>query len=61
MMAVELTDGDAAGVAAALRERGVLVNAVTESALRLIPPLVITAEQVDLAVDTLRDVLAARV
>lgn len=60
MVAVELGGGDAAGVAAALRERGVLVNAVTESALRLIPPLVIDAQQIDLAVDALRGVLADR-
>jgi acetylornithine aminotransferase len=60
MVAVELAGGDAAGVATALRERGVLVNAVTESALRLIPPLVIDAQQIDLAVDALRGVLADR-
>ncbi len=60
MVAVELAAGDAAGVAVALRERGVLVNAVTESALRLIPPLVIDADQIDLAIATLQTVLAAR-
>ena len=60
MIAVELAAGDAAGVAAALRNRGVLVNAVTDSALRLIPPLVIDAAQVDLAIETLRAVLADR-
>jgi len=60
MVAVELTAGDAAGVAAALRDRGVLVNAVTDSALRLIPPLVIDATQVELAIETLRTVLADR-
>jgi acetylornithine aminotransferase len=60
MVAVELAGGDAAGVAAALRDHGVLVNAVTESALRLIPPLVIDAEQVDLAIATLARVLSDR-
>ncbi|MEI6689426.1 MAG: acetylornithine transaminase [Thermoleophilia bacterium] len=60
MVAVELAHGDAAGVAAALRDRGVLVNAVTESALRLIPPLVIDAEQIDLAIATLAEVLDDR-
>ena len=60
MRAVELRDGHAAGVMADLRARGVLVNAVTPTALRLIPPLVIDAEQIDLAVATLADVLAAR-
>ena len=60
MRAVDLADGDAAGVMVDLRARGVLVNAVTDTALRLIPPLVIDAEQVDLAVATLGEVLAAR-
>lgn len=58
MIAVELADGDAARRTTALRDRGVLVNAVTGSALRLIPPLVIDEEQVDLAVEALRAVLA---
>ncbi len=60
LLAVELADGDAAGVATGLRERGVLVNAVTETAIRIAPPLVLDAEQADLAVAALRDVLAAR-
>ena len=60
MLAVELVGGDAAGAALALRERGVIANAVTASALRLVPPLVLDAEQVDLAVAALAGVLAAR-
>ena len=60
MLAVELAEGDAAGAAAALRERGVLVNAVSETALRLVPPLVLDVEQADLAIAALADVLAAR-
>ena len=60
MIAVELAAGDASGVAATLRERGVLVNAVSDTALRLIPPLVIDAEQVELAISTLAAVLADR-
>ena len=57
MLAVELTGGEAAAVMLGLRERGVLVNAVTPSALRLVPPLVIDADQVDLAVAALADTL----
>jgi acetylornithine/N-succinyldiaminopimelate aminotransferase len=60
LRAAELSAGDAAAVATALRGEGVLVNAVTESALRIAPPLVIDAEQVDLAVAALGRVLAAR-
>ncbi len=60
LRAVELAAGDAAGVASALHGEGVLVNAVTESALRIAPPLVIDGDQVDLAVAALARVLAAR-
>ncbi len=57
MLGVELAAGDAAGVAAGLRDRGVLVNAVTPTALRLVPPLCLDAEQARLAVAELRAVL----
>lgn len=60
LLAVELVDGDAAGVATALREHGVIVNAVSETAIRLCPPLVITLDQADLAIEAFRSVLAAR-
>jgi acetylornithine aminotransferase len=60
MLGVELVGGDAAGAMLALRERGILVNAVSETALRLIPPLVIDDAQVELAVGALADVLATR-
>lgn len=60
LIAVELVAGDAAGVTVAMREQGVIVNAVSETALRLCPPLVITAEQAALAVEALRTVLVAR-
>ena len=60
LLAVELAGGDAAGAAAALRAEGVLVNAVTESALRLAPPLVLDDDQADLVVAALGRVLAAR-
>jgi len=35
------------------REQGVLVNCTSESVLRLVPPLVITKEQIDTVVDVL--------
>jgi acetylornithine/succinyldiaminopimelate/putrescine aminotransferase len=60
LLAVELVDGDAAGAATALRERGVIVNAVSDTAIRLCPPLVITMEQAELAIEAFRAVLAAR-
>ena len=60
LIAVELVAGDAAGVTVAMREQGVIVNAVSETALRLCPPLVITAEQAALAVEALHTVLVAR-
>ena len=60
LIAVELASGDAAGAAAALREQGVIVNAVSETALRLCPPLVITQEQAELAVAALEAVLTVR-
>jgi acetylornithine/N-succinyldiaminopimelate aminotransferase len=59
MLAVELSAGNAAAVMVGLRTRGVLVNAVSDSALRLIPPLVIDADQVDLAIAAVHAVLQA--
>lgn len=60
LIAVELADGDAARVADRLREeQGVLVNAVSATALRLCPPLCLSAAEADRAVAAIRDVLAA--
>ena len=39
LLGIELTDAPAAEVADALRARGILVNAITPTALRLVPPL----------------------
>lgn len=41
-----------------LTERGVLVKDTQGSTLRFAPPLVITAEEIDWAIDQLADVLA---
>jgi len=62
LLAVELdveTLGVTAGqVASLLSERGVVVNAVTPTALRLAPSLLITPEEIDLAVDAIATALA---
>jgi acetylornithine aminotransferase len=47
LRAVELADAPAADVAAALRGRGVLVNPITPTALRLCPPLVLSRGEVE--------------
>lgn len=58
LLACELTPGvDAPGVAAAALRAGVIVNAVTPTALRLAPPLVITDEELAHGVETLGAVL----
>src|SRR5207245_9433195 len=58
MLAVELSV-EAAPVVDPCRERGLLVNAVTPNALRLVPPLIITPADVDEAVEILDVALAA--
>lgn len=62
LLAVELDTeqlGATAGQAAALLlERGVVVNAVTPTALRLAPSLLISTEEIDLAVDAIATALA---
>ena len=54
LIAVELRDGDAGAVAAGCSTRGVLVNAVTPTALRLCPPLCLSTADADRAVEALR-------
>jgi acetylornithine/N-succinyldiaminopimelate aminotransferase len=51
LLAVELDGVASAAVAARLLELGVIVNAVTPTALRLAPSLLISDEELDLAVD----------
>ena len=58
LLAVDLAV-EAAPVVAACAERGLLVNNVRTHTLRLAPPLVVTADDVDAAVGVLADVLAA--
>lgn len=59
LLAVVLREPLAAAAAAALLEAGFIVNAVAPEALRLAPPLVLTAEQADSFVDALGSVLQA--
>ena len=59
LLAVELESLDARAVNAALLDAGVVANAVTPSALRLAPSLLIDDDQIDQAVSILGQVLAA--
>ena len=58
LLGVELDGHDAKAVAARLLELGVIVNAVTPTALRLAPSLLITDEEIDLGVELLGKALA---
>jgi predicted acetylornithine/succinylornithine family transaminase len=58
LLAIELDGHDAKAVAARLLELGAIVNAVTPTALRLAPSLLISDEEIDLAVDLLAKALA---
>jgi acetylornithine/N-succinyldiaminopimelate aminotransferase len=59
LLGAELTVGNAKAVAADLLEQGVIVNAVTDTALRIAPPLLITDEEIDEAVGVIEKVLAS--
>ncbi|HLT59187.1 MAG TPA: acetylornithine transaminase [Limnochordales bacterium] len=59
MLGVELDGVDAPRVMAAAQERGLLVNAIGQSILRLLPPLIVTREELDEAVGILEAALAA--
>jgi predicted acetylornithine/succinylornithine family transaminase len=58
LIAIELDGHDAKVVAARMLELGAIVNAVTPTALRLAPSLLITDEEIDLALDLLAEALA---
>jgi acetylornithine/succinyldiaminopimelate/putrescine aminotransferase len=62
LLAAELTEGDAKVVARTLLDRqptGLVVNAVTPTALRLAPPLLVSEDEIDQAVAMLDEVLNA--
>jgi acetylornithine/N-succinyldiaminopimelate aminotransferase len=56
MWGLELTQ-EGTPVVAACRERGLLVNCTQGNVIRLLPPLVITGQELDVAIGTLRDAL----
>jgi acetylglutamate kinase len=56
MLAVEV-DAEGGAVVAAMRERGVLVNSTGPTTIRVVPPLILTREEVDEAVAALESVL----
>ena len=58
LLAAELTPGiDAKAVYTRLLERGLVTNAVTPTALRLAPPLTVTLDEIDEAVEIVANVL----
>ena len=61
LLAAELDDGiDARAVAADALDAGLIVNAVTPTALRLAPPLLVSDDEIDEAVALLTGLIAAR-
>jgi acetylornithine aminotransferase len=60
LLGIELAEAPANEVADALRARGILVNAITPTALRIVPPLCLSHVEADRFCDALAAVLAAR-
>jgi acetylornithine aminotransferase len=58
MVGLEL-HGDADPIVVAMRDRGILINGTDKTVLRFVPPLIVTAEEIDRTVATLREVLAS--
>ncbi len=58
LLAIELEGHEAKTVAARLLELGAIVNAITPTALRLAPSLLISDDEIDLAIDLLAKALA---
>jgi predicted acetylornithine/succinylornithine family transaminase len=58
MAAVQLARDVASDVTNRCRERGLLVNPVRPNAIRLLPPLIVTDEEIDRACDILASVLS---
>ncbi len=58
LLAAELVGHESKPVAAELLRRGLVVNAVTPTALRLAPPLTVSDAEIDEAVGMIADVLA---
>ena len=61
MLGVELADGiDAKAVYLDLLERGLIVNAVTPTTVRLLPPITVSDAEIDEAVGLIRASLDAQ-
>lgn len=60
LIAVEFSEEIARDILDGLRGRGLVANALSASALRFVPPLIVSQEEIDEAVDTLDATLAAR-
>jgi acetylornithine aminotransferase len=60
MLGLGLTGG-AKAVERAMRDRGVIVNAIGDRTIRLVPPLIISPAEVDEALDAFEQVLAGDV
>ena len=58
LLAAELTGGDSRRVTAAALDAGLVVNAISPTALRLAPPLLVTDDEIDEALAILGRVLA---
>ncbi|MFQ6096672.1 MAG: aspartate aminotransferase family protein [Armatimonadota bacterium] len=59
MLAFEVNDGSAKALRQRLFDLGVLVNPIGDSIVRMLPPLIITAEECDSALAAIRQALAA--
>ncbi len=59
LLGAELVDGDASEVATKCLRNGLVLNAVTATALRLEPPLLITDDEIDEGIEILAHVLEA--
>lgn len=58
LLAAELTEPIARAVAAECLEQGLVVNAVTETALRFAPPLIVSERDINLAITLLKKSIA---
>ena len=58
LLAAELDGRESKEVAAACLERGLVVNNVTPTAIRLAPPITVSLDEIDEAIATLKEVLA---
>lgn len=64
LLALELSPAALAGrtakdIAAACLDRGLIVNGVTPTALRLAPPYIVTKQQIDEAIDIISDAISS--